>query len=608
MASAEDERVNFDELLVSIKSTRQEKLDREQKRAATGQERRHGKTKKAVVQQKRRPVTEAEAELEAALEVQESERRNKKVLEAPLHRQARNRIESRLAYRQTKEELRPWDSIVEGLRVAEQLQFPHDERRDDPLRTLTAEERAKTFTPRTELELRMAEVLNGSKHAIRDGEQYSRAERELLKAMDVTEAQRKCAELRRMRALMSFQASKLKRQSKIKSKQFHRIRKRQQRRELVKEVEQLLVKDPEQADEKLKELEKDRAYERATLKHRGTNKWTKQRKNEAVALGDAANDDDESDKNSEAANFGEEEEKKHLVATESGNLDAALNPFYRSALENIRRERKTVSKQARAKAAKLVEHGVNFGGQLASVVAEVAKGPELDETEDEPTPFLDLNVRPILQVPQELADGADSDSGMLLHHTWGLKFFSAAFSSMNTGIKCIFEHVQHAFQAEAYADDDVLGEFQRRKERVETQEKPKAKQSKYLRGWGAWTGPGISEEAEQRRELKVFGQQPVLKARRRKDANRPGVIIREQRVSEGIQRLQPRDVPFPFTRIQDYEAYVRQPLGRDWNTPIAHQQLTKPSIVTKDGRIIRPLNKEVKKHKKMIADIIGENI
>uniref|UniRef100_A0A914HNB3 U3 small nucleolar RNA-associated protein 14 n=1 Tax=Globodera rostochiensis TaxID=31243 RepID=A0A914HNB3_GLORO len=603
MLSAEDERVNFDELLVSIKSTRnvneiKEKLDREQKRAATGQERRHGKTKKAV-QQKRRPATEAEAELEAALEAQQNERRNKKVLEAPLHRQARNRIESRLAYRQTKEELRPWDPIVEGLRVAEQLQFPHDERRDDPLRTLTAEERAKTFTPRTELELRMAEVLNGSKHAIRDGEQYSRAERELLKAMDVTEAQRKCAELRRMRALMSFQASKLKRQSKIKSKQFHRIRKRQQRRELVKEVEQLLVKDPEQADEKLKELEKDRAYERATLKHRGTNKWTKQvrkfaardpqlrhkledqlrlgrelkRKNEAVALGDAANDDDdESDKNSEAANFGEEEEKKHLVTTESGDLDAALNPFYRSALENIRRERKTVSKQARAKAAKL--------SRQHNAIAEVAKnGPELDETEEEPTPFLDLNVRPILQVPQELADGADSDSD-----------------------------VQQAFQAEAYADDDVLGEFQRRKERVETQEKPKAKQSKYLRGWGAWTGPGISEEAEQRRELKVFGQQPVLKARRRKDANRPGVIIREQRASEGIQRLQPRDVPFPFTRIQDYEAYVRQPLGRDWNTPIAHQQLTKPSIVTKDGRIIRPLNKEVKKHKQMMADIIGENI
>lgn len=33
----------------------------------------------------------------------------------------------------------------------------------------------------------MAEILNSSKYAIRDGEQYSQAERELLKSMDVAE-------------------------------------------------------------------------------------------------------------------------------------------------------------------------------------------------------------------------------------------------------------------------------------------------------------------------------------------------------------------------------------------------------------------------------------
>jgi hypothetical protein len=57
---------------------------------------------------------------------------------------------------------------------------------------------------------------------------------------------------------------------------FHRVRKRQQRRELIKEVEGLLVRDPARAGERVEELERDRAYERATLKHRGTNKWTKQ--------------------------------------------------------------------------------------------------------------------------------------------------------------------------------------------------------------------------------------------------------------------------------------------------------------------------------------------
>lgn len=57
---------------------------------------------------------------------------------------------------------------------------------------------------------------------------------------------------------------------------YHRIKKRQKRRQLVKEIEELMARDPEAAKEKLKELEVDRAYERATLKHRGTNKWSKQ--------------------------------------------------------------------------------------------------------------------------------------------------------------------------------------------------------------------------------------------------------------------------------------------------------------------------------------------
>lgn len=41
---------------------------------------------------------------------------------------------------------------------------------------------------------------------------------------------------------------------------YHRIRKREKRRKLIKEIEELMVKDPEAAKEKLGEIEKDRAY------------------------------------------------------------------------------------------------------------------------------------------------------------------------------------------------------------------------------------------------------------------------------------------------------------------------------------------------------------
>lgn len=55
--------------------------------------------------------------------------------------------------------------------------------------------------------------------------------------------------------------------------------------------------------------------------------------------------------------------------------------------------------------------------------------------------------------------------------------------------------------AEAYEDDDVLTEFDIRKKRIEEEEAPKEKTNRWaaMRGWGSWTGPGISFEKEKRR-------------------------------------------------------------------------------------------------------------
>jgi len=85
----------------------------------------------------------------------------------------------------------------------------------------------------------------------------------------------------------------------------------------------------------------------------------------------------------------------------------------------------------------------------------------------------------------------------------------------------------------------------------------------------------------------------------RKDSGQEGVIIREK-VSEGVTKLQPRDVPFPFTTVRDYELSIRQPLGPDWNTPLAQAALIQPKVVTKAGRIIRALDKGAKL--KMVLD------
>lgn len=50
-----------------------------------------------------------------------------------------------------------------------------------------------------------------------------------------------------------------------------------------------------------------------------------------------------------------------------------------------------------------------------------------------------------------------------------------------------------------------------------------------------------------------------------------------------IENLQPKTLPFPYTRVQDFEAVVKQPIGKDWNTATVTGQLCRPSVVTKVG-------------------------
>lgn len=106
----------------------------------------------------------------------------------------------------------------------------------------------------------MAEVLGKSKNNLKNDDMYTEAEKEIIKAMSLKEARAKCHELQKTRRLQGYQEAKFRRQAKIKSKQYHRIKKRQERRNQIKEFEELLVKDPEAAKEKLLQLQTDRAY------------------------------------------------------------------------------------------------------------------------------------------------------------------------------------------------------------------------------------------------------------------------------------------------------------------------------------------------------------
>ncbi|VDO78631.1 unnamed protein product [Onchocerca flexuosa] len=112
-------------------------------------------------------------------------------------------------------DLEEWAPIVKKNRLAEQLVFPLC--KDPPIQR-TASDLVLLFKPRTPLELELAKLLKTSNNNLRDGEEYTEAELELIRAMSLKEAKAKWAQLKKMRALVGYREAKLKRQAKIKSK------------------------------------------------------------------------------------------------------------------------------------------------------------------------------------------------------------------------------------------------------------------------------------------------------------------------------------------------------------------------------------------------------
>lgn len=139
---------------------------------------------------------------------------------------------------------------------------------------------------------------------------------------------------------------------------------------------------------------------------------------------------------------------------------------------------------------------------------------------------------------------------------------------------------------EAFASDDVIGDFIKDKKRQINANKPKII-NLVLPGWGEWGGQGLRPSAKKRRRfcIKAPPAQP------RKDQNLPNVIISEKRDIQ-IAAHQVNELPFPFTNRNQFEKSICAPLGNTWNTETATCKLTLPKIVTKLGAIIEPISGE----------------
>uniref|UniRef100_A0AAY4BK03 U3 small nucleolar RNA-associated protein 14 n=1 Tax=Denticeps clupeoides TaxID=299321 RepID=A0AAY4BK03_9TELE len=139
---------------------------------------------------------------------------------------------------------------------------------------------------------------------------------------------------------------------------------------------------------------------------------------------------------------------------------------------------------------------------------------------------------------------------------------------------------------EAFAGDDVVSDFLKDKRKLEEDSMPKVVDLT-LPGWGEWGGVGLKPSRFKRRKFRIKPA-PLPP---RKDQKLPAVIISEKR-NAALAAHQVCQLPFPFTKPEQFERTICSPVGNTWNTHNVMRKLTAPKVVTQMGAIIEPIAKD----------------
>jgi len=119
-----------------------------------------------------------------------------------------------------------------------------------------------------------------------------------------------------------------------------------------------------------------------------------------------------------------------------------------------------------------------------------------------------------------------------------------------------------------------------------------------LPGWGSWGGPNIKKNKIARKKRRFILTVP--KEMPRKPENQGKVIIFEHE-NEKLKKHLVKELPYPFTRVKDFEATMRAPISRTFVPMNAHMRLIQPTVKTKLGQVIEPMDEnELVKQQPMV--------
>ncbi|KAK4874141.1 hypothetical protein RN001_013501 [Aquatica leii] len=187
-----------------------------------------------------------------------------KPLPKPIEKPKADRIRRTIAFDKVKEQLDRYNAVVTSNRASNHLTFP--------LATNIEVETGKDFSGyrmKSDLQKRLDQI--DPKPVV---EVYN-LEKKIPYSLTMKEMLERRKEMAKMKIIESYKAAKARRQNKIKSKKYHRIQRHQKIKNQIKDFEQLQKSNPEEALKKLDEIERGRAEERASLRHRSTGKWAR---------------------------------------------------------------------------------------------------------------------------------------------------------------------------------------------------------------------------------------------------------------------------------------------------------------------------------------------
>ncbi|KAJ9578563.1 hypothetical protein L9F63_005213, partial [Diploptera punctata] len=179
-------------------------------------------------------------------------------------------IQRSVGFENVRKSLRRWNAVVEAHRSSDHLKFPLTEPTIEFETTNGFVEKIKSQT-RTPLEAQMDEILNESP-AVQ--EEKKEIEYQLNLAENANTSHQMAQERNSIenvtKTVMKSSSAR-----ELRSMRYHRIERRERIRKQLREFEKLQKEDPEAALKQLELLERTRALERVSLRHRNTGQWAR---------------------------------------------------------------------------------------------------------------------------------------------------------------------------------------------------------------------------------------------------------------------------------------------------------------------------------------------